>query len=62
MKQKLQDMGMDVLDFDGCSTLWVKSFDDLERFFTSPEYQKLSDDCKNFMETDAKGALKVFAG
>ena len=62
MKAKLREMGMDCLDYDGCSTLWVRSWDDLTRFFASPEYARLNADCAHFMETDAKGALKVFAG
>jgi hypothetical protein len=62
MKARLRALGMDCLDYDGCSTLWVRSWEDLTRFFGSDEYMRLSEDCKNFMETDAKGALKVFAG
>jgi hypothetical protein len=53
-------MGMDVLDYDGCSTLWVKSWDDAEKFFSSPEYGNLFADCANFMDT-ASG-IKVMAG
>ncbi|KAF2840343.1 hypothetical protein M501DRAFT_931893 [Patellaria atrata CBS 101060] len=51
MREKLRSIGMSVLDWDACSTLWVKSWEDAERFFGSPEYSKLADDCKHFMDT-----------
>lgn len=49
------------MDFDGCSTLWFKSWDDFNAFFTSQEYEgKLMDDCKRFMDLEA--GVHVFAG
>ncbi|KAF2790606.1 hypothetical protein K505DRAFT_250817 [Melanomma pulvis-pyrius CBS 109.77] len=38
MKKKIQDLGMDLLDYDACSTIWVRSWEDWERFSGSPEY------------------------
>ncbi|KAF2492443.1 hypothetical protein BU16DRAFT_515406 [Lophium mytilinum] len=38
MKEKVKSLGMDLLDYDGCSQIWVKSWDDWEKFFTSPQY------------------------
>ena len=38
MKKKLKSLGMEVLDYDACSTIWVKDWGDWERFSTSPEY------------------------
>jgi len=38
MKKKVQDLGMELLDFDACSIIWVKSWEDWERFSSSPEY------------------------
>jgi hypothetical protein len=51
---------MDPLDYEGCSTLWFKNWDDAEAFFKSPEYSKLAADCVHFMDT-SKG-IKVMAG
>ncbi|KAK7425291.1 hypothetical protein QQZ08_008188 [Neonectria magnoliae] len=49
------------MDFDGCSTLWFKTWDDFESFFTSPDYEgSLTEDCKHF--TDLDDGLSVFAG
>lgn len=54
-------MSMNAMEFDGCSTLWFKKWEDFENFFTSPEYEtNLTDDCKHFM--DVEGGLSVFAG
>ncbi|KAH7019821.1 EthD domain-containing protein [Ilyonectria destructans] len=61
MKEGLARMGMNTMEFDGCSTLWFKKWEDFENFFTSPEYEtNLTDDCKQFM--DVEGGLSVFAG
>jgi len=65
---------MDLLDFDGCSEIWVKSWDDWERFSSvrfacqsqsqtnteqSPEYARLlAPDCDLFMAMP----IKVMAG
>ncbi|KAF2465272.1 uncharacterized protein BDR25DRAFT_318525 [Lindgomyces ingoldianus] len=38
MKEKIRSLGMELLDYDACSQIWVKSWDDWERFFSSPEY------------------------
>lgn len=40
MKAKVQSfgyMGIELLDYEGCSTLWFRNWDDAEKFFTSPE-------------------------
>ena len=33
MKEKANSLGLEHLDFDGCSEIWVKSWDDWMRFF-----------------------------
>jgi hypothetical protein len=41
LKEKLQRFGkMQMLDFDGCSEIWVRSYEDGEKFFKSEEYVK----------------------
>lgn len=32
MKEKVKSTGADLLDYDGCSELWVKSWDDWAKF------------------------------
>jgi hypothetical protein len=40
-----------MLEFDGCSELWVKSWDDWVKFSSSDEYAKaMSPDNKHFMD------------
>ena len=60
MKQKAQSLtGIKMLEFDGCSEIWVKSWDDWVNFFSSPEYNAaLSPDCKYFMQMP----ISVYAG
>lgn len=63
MKAKVQSfghMGIELLDYEGCSTLWFRNWDDAENFFNSPEYAGLSADCAHFMDT-SKG-IKMIAG
>lgn len=60
MRAKAQAMGMDLLDHDGCSTLWFRSWENAEAFFTSPDYKALAADCKHFMDTDS--GIKVMVG
>lgn len=38
LKEKAKDTGLEQLDFDGCSELYVKNWEDFERFYGSPEY------------------------
>jgi hypothetical protein len=41
LKEKFQKFGnMQMLDFDGCSEIWVRSYEDGEKFFQSEEYVK----------------------
>ncbi|KAF2404504.1 hypothetical protein EJ06DRAFT_526587 [Trichodelitschia bisporula] len=58
-KEKVTALGMDLMDYDGCSEIWVRSMDDWERFFKSPEYNAaMSKDCANFMGMP----IRVMAG
>jgi hypothetical protein len=58
-KATVQRVGHKLLDFDGCSTMWVRSWDDYERFITSTEYAGLAADCDHFLDVDT---ITVFAG
>ncbi|KAF9889462.1 hypothetical protein FE257_007364 [Aspergillus nanangensis] len=51
MKERARSLGENVLDYDGCAQLWVRSWDDWMEFYNSEEYAAaLSDDCHYFME------------
>ena len=60
MKEKAKVMGYDVADYDGCSTLYFRSFDDAGNFFGSEDHKKLGEDCKEFM--DLSKGVKVMVG
>ena len=48
-----------MLEFDGCSEIWVKSWDDWMRFYSSDEYAKATQpDCAYFMQMP----IHVYAG
>lgn len=48
-----------MLEFDGCSEIWVRSWDDWLKFYSSKEYAKaLSADCDLFMKTP----ISVYVG
>lgn len=50
MKDRLHNLGVKVLEYDGCAQLWVKTWDDWLAFYNSDEYAAaLSDDCERFM-------------
>lgn len=50
MKERARSLGENVLDYDGCAQLWVRSWDDWMGFYNSAEYAAaLSDDCHRFM-------------
>ncbi|ORY06914.1 EthD domain-domain-containing protein [Clohesyomyces aquaticus] len=62
MKEKIKSFGMELLDYDACSQIWVKSWDDWEKFVTSPEYAAaLMPDTEHFMDVKGEG-IKVMAG
>jgi hypothetical protein len=45
MKEKIKGLNMELMDFDGCSEIWVKSLDDWDDFAQDKEFGgKLFDD------------------
>lgn len=62
IKEKLKSLGMDVLDYDGCSQIWVRDWQDWVEFASSPEYAAaLMPDADHFMDYKNSG-IKVMAG
>ncbi|KAG7105797.1 hypothetical protein HYQ45_018508 [Verticillium longisporum] len=50
MKERARSLGENLLDYDGCAQLWVRTWDDWLAFYNSKEYAAaLSDDCDRFM-------------
>lgn len=50
MKERARSLGENVLDYDGCAQLWVRTWDNWLAFYNSKEYAAaLSDDCNRFM-------------
>lgn len=61
VKEMIKSLGMELLDYDACSQIWVKSWDDWVEFASSPEYAAaLMPDCAHFM--DIASGIKVMAG
>jgi hypothetical protein len=60
MKEKIKDLtGIEMLEFDGCSEIWVQTWDDWMNFFKSDEYNRaMNPDCKYFMAMP----ISVYAG
>ena len=58
-KERLRKLGLKVLEFDGCSILWVSSWEEYEKFLHSPEYAGLGADCAHFMDASS---ITVYAG
>ena len=51
MKERARSLGENVLEYDGCAQLWVKSWDDWLKFYNSKEYAvALGPDCDRFMQ------------
>ncbi|KAK5692415.1 hypothetical protein LTR97_010723 [Elasticomyces elasticus] len=49
-KEKAKQLGLQHIEFDGCSEIWVKDWDDWMAFYNSPEYAAaMAPDCKHFM-------------
>jgi len=50
MKERAQSLGENVIDYDGCATLWVKDWEAWLSFYNSKEYAAaLGPDCEIFM-------------
>ena len=61
LKGKLKELGMDVLEYDACSQIWVRKWEDWEAFAGSDEYRAaLMPDAEKFMNLE-KG-IQVMAG
>ncbi|KAH7377327.1 hypothetical protein BKA66DRAFT_572128 [Pyrenochaeta sp. MPI-SDFR-AT-0127] len=62
MKERVKSLGMEVLDYDACSTIWVRRWEDWIEFASSAEYQAaLMPDADHFMDYKTSG-IKVMAG
>lgn len=49
-KEKAKSLGLEHMDYDGCSELWVEKWEDIAAFFGSEEYKRvMQPDCPNFM-------------
>jgi len=58
-KEKVKGLGLELMDYDGCSEIWVKSFDDWEKFANDPNFgKKLVGDSDHFMQLP----FRVMAG
>ena len=50
MKERARSLGENVLEYDACAQLWVRTWDDWLAFYNSEEYAAaLKDDCDLFM-------------
>lgn len=50
MKINAASLGENVLNYDACAQLWVRTWNDWMAFYNSAEYAAaLSDDCNRFM-------------
>ncbi|EME77272.1 uncharacterized protein MYCFIDRAFT_42215 [Pseudocercospora fijiensis CIRAD86] len=54
LKEKARDLGANLgiehMDYDGCSEIWVEKWEDWVEFSSSEEYsQAMNPDCKHFM-------------
>ena len=50
MKARAQSLGENTLDYDACAQIWVRTWDDWMKFYTSEEYAaSLNEDCDRFM-------------
>ena len=60
MKERVKQLtDIQMLEFDGCSEIWVQNWDDWMRFYSSEEYAKaMSPDCEHFMAMP----IHVYAG
>ncbi|RVX71587.1 hypothetical protein B0A52_03771 [Exophiala mesophila] len=50
LKEKAKALGLAQLEYDGCSDIYVKNWDDWVQFYNSPDYAKaLAPDVSHFM-------------
>ncbi len=59
MREDLKKFGQQVLDFDGCSTVWFRTWDDYSNFFTGQDFPALVQDGELFMDVSS---ITVYAG
>jgi hypothetical protein len=55
----MQGMGFKTLDYDGCSTLWCRSYEDFDKMMQSTRTGPLADDSAILLDTSS---ITVFAG
>jgi hypothetical protein len=63
-RDKLRNLGgmdLTVLDYDGCTSMWVHDWEDLDRFHRSDDFKQLQKDCAHFMDM-TPGSLKAIVG
>ncbi|TPX08254.1 uncharacterized protein E0L32_001850 [Thyridium curvatum] len=58
-KEWVKKCGHSLLDYDGCTSLWFKTWEAYYGFLHSPGYKKIGPDCAYFLDTST---IVVFAG
>ncbi len=58
---KVKALGVDVLEYDGCTTMWVRDWDDIIAFHHSEDFKRTAADCAHFLDL-SPGGLRAMAG
>lgn len=58
-KKAVQNMGFKTLDYDGCSTLWCRSYEDFDKLMKSTHDGPLGNDSAIFLDSST---ITIFAG
>ncbi|CAK7204330.1 hypothetical protein SEUCBS139899_007085 [Sporothrix eucalyptigena] len=60
-REQVKKLGVEVLDYDACTTMWVREWDDMIGFHASADFQRMVQDCGHFLDL-SPGGLRAMAG
>lgn len=61
MRARVPQLGVEVMDYDACTTMWVREWDDMVSFHASEDFQRMAADCGHFLDL-TPGGLRAMAG
>ncbi|CAK7244668.1 MAG: hypothetical protein STHCBS139747_006212 [Sporothrix thermara] len=57
----IHELGIEAMDYDACTTMWVREWDDTVQFHESDDSRRMAQDCEHFLDR-SPGGLRAMAG
>ncbi|CAK7214808.1 hypothetical protein SCUCBS95973_002259 [Sporothrix curviconia] len=60
-RARIHELGVEAMDYDACTTMWVRAWDDMVQFHKSEDFKRMAADCAHFLDL-SPGGLRAMTG